>query len=73
MQCVAQTHRMAITGITEDKGTASMTVSAEALGMPAALAETRSGSTKLEIRHPPKKMFRENILLDSPDNEGSRN
>ncbi len=49
-QCVAQTHRMAtaITGSTEDRETVSVTTSAEALGMSAALAATSGGSTTLE-------------------------
>ncbi len=49
-QYVAQTHRMAtaITGSTEERGTVSVTTSAEALGMPAALAETSGGSSSLK-------------------------
>lgn len=48
-QCVAQIHRMAtaITKSTEDKGTTSVTASAETFGIEIALAKIRS--TKLEI------------------------
>ncbi len=49
-QCVAQTHRMAtvITGSTEDRGTVSVTTSAEALGMLAACTDIRGRSATLE-------------------------
>lgn len=72
-QCVAKTHRMvtAITGNTEDRGTGSVTASAEALGTPTART-ANGGSARLDasLKHHWNALVSSNITSTMLGNTG---